>query len=420
VIGGFRGTLESCHLETGDAAMFELLIWKLQATSPADSYAALLQPVTDRVRQERNRGDWQARFERAVRISGDGILDWDLERKRTFFSSRFRSILSDSSPPAPLTLAIWKQRIVREDRRRVDQAINQHLLHPHEPFEIEHRLRTNAGSTRHVILRGQAIADAAGRPYRLICSLRDTTEQREAEARTRQLLGDLAHVQRQSTAGELAASIAHELNQPLAAIVSFASGVLRKSSSMTHPDELDDILQKIRKQALRGGEIIRRLRQFVRRDPILHSPVDLNRLATEVIELLTPESQERKVSLAAELAVEPLIIQADSIQIQQVLVNLLRNSIDAVQPLTAKRRLITVRSQETPEGIELIVEDLGPGIDPGIFTQLGTSMLSTKKDGLGMGLSLSRSIMQAHGGTLFLVASRVGTKIGLRLPKLTH
>lgn len=120
MIGGFRGTLEFCHLETGDAAMFELLIWKLRAITPADSYAVLLQPVTDRVRQERSRGDWQARFERAVRISGDGILDWDLERKRTFFSSRFRSILSDSSPPAPLTLALWKQRIVREDRRRVE------------------------------------------------------------------------------------------------------------------------------------------------------------------------------------------------------------------------------------------------------------------------------------------------------------
>lgn len=246
--------------------------------------------------------------------------------------------------------------------------------------------------------------------------MRDTTEQREAEARTRQLLGDLAHVQRQSTAGELAASIAHELNQPLAAIVSFASGVLRKRSSLTNPDELDDILQKIRNQALRGGEIIRRLRQFVRRDPIPHTTVDLNRLATEVIELLTPESQDRKVTLAADLASEPLIVQADPIQIQQVIVNLLRNSIDAVQPMPAKRRIITIRSLSTPDSIQLVVEDQGPGIDPEIFSQLGTSMLSTKKDGLGMGLSLSRSILQAHGGSLFLIASRVGTKIGFRLP----
>lgn len=417
VIGGFRGTLESSHLDSGESVMVELLVWRMDDDHrPSSPYAALLQPVTDRIRQERNRGDWQARYERAVRISGDGILDWDIEHRRAFFSSRFRAILSDATPPAPLNLDIWKQRIAREDRKQVDRVIRQHLTEPTEPFEIEHRVRTGAGTIRHVVLRGQAIVDATGRPYRLICSLRDNSEQRDAEIRTRQLLSDLAHVQRFSTAGELAASIAHELNQPLTAIASFAAAGIRRPTLQTDPNELEELLQKIRKQALRGGEIIRRLRQFLRRDPVPHTPIDIHPLAKEVIELLHLEAQDRQATILTQLKDSPLIALADPIQIQQVMVNLLRNGIEAVADLPIRRRTLRVATDSTAEYLEFFVEDQGNGFDPQILSRVGTNIRSTKKDGLGMGLSLSRSIIESHGGTLLIYPAKAGCKVGFRLP----
>jgi C4-dicarboxylate-specific signal transduction histidine kinase len=416
VIGGFRGTLEYSNGETGEGGMVELLLWRRGPIDTGAGYAALLQAATDRVRQERVRGDWQARFERAVRISGDGILDWDLERKRAFFSARFRSILSEEVPTSPTTLASWKQQIAREDRKRVDQSVAQHLRDPHEPFEVEHRLRTSSGIVRYVVLRGQAICDATGKPYRLICSLRDLTEQRDAEARTRQLLADLAHVQRQSTAGELAASIAHELNQPLSAIASFAAGAIRRQENGLAMDDLAALLEKIRRQALRGGEIIRRLRHFVRREPVPYARVDLNDLAREVLELLTPESQDQRISLVADLSHQPLPTLADAIQVQQVMVNLVRNAFDAVAQLNIKRRVVSVKTRPAADDwLEFVVEDQGGGLDPDIINKLGTSLLTTKKDGLGLGLSLSKSILHAHGGELAVWPGKVGTRIGFRL-----
>jgi PAS domain S-box-containing protein len=419
VIGGFRGMLESRHLDTGEQAMFELVLWRnTPESSQNHSYSAMLQPVTDRVKQERNRGDWQARFERAIRVSGDGILDWDIDHRRAFFSSRFRAILSGDDLTEPVTLAVWKKRIMREDRRRVTRMIDQHLARPGEPFEIEHRVCTPSGAVRSVVLRGQAIADASGRPYRLICSLRDTTDQREMESRTRQLLGELAHVQRQSTAGELAASISHELNQPLAAIATFAAGGLRRGMERMDVAEWRDLLQKIRKQALRGGEIIRRLRQFVRRELVPHVLVDVNSLAREVIELLAPEALDRQTTLAHQLCPSPLVTMADPIQLQQVMVNLLRNAFDAVDSLPSRRRLIRIVTQANATTLDFIVEDQGNGIDPEIFANLGMSIQTKKKDGLGMGLSLSRSIIQSHAGQLVLHPATIGTKIGFALPLL--
>ncbi|MFN8643840.1 MAG: PrsW family glutamic-type intramembrane protease [Candidatus Binatia bacterium] len=237
----------------------------------------------------------------------------------------------------------------------------------------------------------------------------ETTELRRSEEAARQRQAELTHVQRLSTLGELAAGLAHEINQPLAAIVNYARGSARRlRGNPASAAEVLPAIDSISAEALRAGEVIRRLRQLVRKEAPRREPVDLNALAADALRIVGPEARQAGVLIEAYPAADLPRVVGDGIQIEQVVLNLLRNAIEAMAS-GDERRVLQLSTRLTDAGgVEVAVRDTGPGMAPGVADLAFEPFVSTKPSGLGMGLSISRTIAEAHGGRLWGVANPDG------------
>ncbi|MCA8961065.1 MAG: GHKL domain-containing protein, partial [Planctomycetes bacterium] len=233
-------------------------------------------------------------------------------------------------------------------------------------------------------------------------------ERRHVESQLRRHLDEVAHVSRLSTLGELAGSIAHELNQPLAAVANFtqaAIGLLRNSTEIPRGD-LTEILEGAENASRRASEIVKRMRSLVSRRLALEEVVDVGRLVEETARLIESEYIRNSVRLTVATESEPVWIAGDRVQLQQVLVNLLRNAAESVEGLDGERRAIVIRVERRPGHVAISVSDQGPGIDEETVERIFDPFYTTKSEGMGMGLAISRSIVESHGGRL-LVTSRL-------------
>ena len=222
-----------------------------------------------------------------------------------------------------------------------------------------------------------------------------------AEVQSRQRMTELAHVNRFSTAGELTASIAHEINQPLGAILTNAETADAILHSPT-PDiaELKDIVKDILHDDRRASEVIRRMRSLLRKAPFELANFDLNDLARETIEFLSSLAVARDVQLRSLITPDPLPILGDRIQLQQVILNLIVNGIDAMSATPSEERIINIRTWRVENFAELSVSDRGPGIPEGKLTEVFEPFFTSKAEGMGMGLSIARTIVEAHNGQI--------------------
>jgi len=233
--------------------------------------------------------------------------------------------------------------------------------------------------------------------------LRDVSLRKHREQQDKAHLDQLAHVTRLGLMGEMASGIAHEVNQPLSAISSYTQASLNLINS-ENPDlvQLSEILDKTRQQALRAGRIIHRMREFVKSRSKHLSIADVNTLIHEAVSLCSAELKKNDIKLTFELESDLPPIYIDNIHIEQVIINLIRNSIDALQTMSAKQqRCLTIHSRLTHDnGIRIRIRDNGPGIDQDQQQKILMPFYTTKADGMGMGLSISRSLIEAHEGTL--------------------
>jgi PAS domain S-box-containing protein len=235
--------------------------------------------------------------------------------------------------------------------------------------------------------------------------IRDVTERKRAEDEVRQRQAQLAHVARLSTLGEMAAGVAHELHQPLAAIVNFTSGCERRlRTDGTQPPEILHALGQISAQALRAGEIIRRIRQFIRKEEPSFEWIDVNTLIRNVRQLCEADAQSLGVDLRLELAATLPRIRANGIQIEQVLLNLIRNGFEAMESLNGRPKRLEIRTAATDTDIEIAVSDSGRGLPSELLDRAFEPFFSTKSNGIGLGLGISRSIVEEHGGRLLAKA----------------
>ena len=233
--------------------------------------------------------------------------------------------------------------------------------------------------------------------------VRDVSLRKLREQQNKEHLNQLAHVTRLGLMGEMASGIAHEVNQPLTAISSYAQVCLNLINT-ENPDlvKLAEILDKTRQQALRAGRIIHRMREFVKSQSKQHAIADINALIHETVSLCIAELKQNDIKLTLELENNLPPIRVDQIQIEQVIINLIRNSIDALQSLPEKQqRHISIHSGLTADNrIEVRVTDNGPGLDESLQQKILMPFYTTKADGMGMGLSISRSLIEAHDGSL--------------------
>ncbi len=246
------------------------------------------------------------------------------------------------------------------------------------------------------------LRDARGNIHALLGITRDITEHKWAEEQARRHQSELTRVARLSTMGEMATGIAHELNQPLAAIANFARGCLRRlRGGEVTCAELIVPLEEICQQADRAGEVIRHVRDFVRKRVARMSAVDINLVVRSAVRLTELESRQQYAHVGLDLAPQQPRVWADSIMIEQVVSNLIRNSIEAMAEARSPHREVTVKTRQLGEdAVEVEVSDLGPGIDGALIDQVFDQFFTTKPDGVGMGLSISRSIVESHGGQL--------------------
>ncbi|MCB2102000.1 MAG: PhnD/SsuA/transferrin family substrate-binding protein [Rhodobacterales bacterium] len=232
---------------------------------------------------------------------------------------------------------------------------------------------------------------------------RQNLERRRAEDRARRRQEELAHVHRLSTLGGVATGLAHELNQPLSAIANYASGGLRRLGGGTLDAAAQrDLLERIAAQAGRAGDVIRRIRDLVRKQEPVRAPLAVNDLVIETLDLLDGECRQRGVRLDLDLDTGLPAPPADRVRIQQVLINLIRNALEAMAEAPPDRRRLGLTSRATATDLRITVADTGPGLpaDDPAGERLMTAFTTTKDDGLGLGLSISRTIVEDHGGRL--------------------
>ncbi len=239
------------------------------------------------------------------------------------------------------------------------------------------------------------------------------------ETRARRHQAELAHASRLSTLGEMAAGLAHELNQPLSAIVGWATGCLvRIEAGTADVDTLARVVSEISDEALRAGEVLRRIREFARSGEMRRERIDPNELVMSASRLARGDANELGVSVWFELGREVPAVEVDRVQIEQVILNLFRNAFDAMsRTRRGERRLLVTTATADPEVVEVAIGDSGDGIPPAMESRIFDPFFTTKEDGLGLGLAISRRIVEAHGGRLWATpnAGR-GTTFHFTLP----
>jgi len=286
----------------------------------------------------------------------------------------------------------------------IDETIRQFrlVLSGGDTVKYEKRFIHKNGSMVHALVHLSVISDHDGRPQLVISQILDRTDVVLAEMEARKQREKLAHVARLGTLGEMAAGIAHELNQPLAAIANYTQACQRLvAAGDMDAEELDQVLGRVTAQARRAGDVIQRLRAFVRRHTPDRRHRDARELIHEILPLVEMDCRSHEVDLQLELQQDLPRVQVDGIQLQQVLLNLTRNAVEAMNACAPEARRMLIRTRELNEDeVELAVQDTGPGVPDPLLEQLFEPFFTTKAEGMGLGLSLSRSIIEAHGGTL--------------------
>jgi PAS domain S-box-containing protein len=312
---------------------------------------------------------------------------------------------------------------VHADDREATARAWQAAWHPPYSASVENRVLTPKGWLWLAwSLRLARDERAGGAPDELVAVARDVTDRRRAEEQARQHLQSLAHVARVSSMGEMASAIAHEVNQPLTAIANYVYASIRllRGGASTTEDALQ-VMQRVAAEAERAGEVVRKMRSFVRGDEGQVGATAPNFLVDEVLRLAAPEARNAAVDLVPVLAADLPEVLADPIQIQQVLLNLVRNAVEAIVAGASPVRSVRIETARGEPGFVAIgVTDTGPGLAPENLERVFEAFYTTKADGIGIGLALSRSIADAHGGRLWASAAEGGgVTFHLALPVAT-
>jgi C4-dicarboxylate-specific signal transduction histidine kinase len=352
-------------------------------------------------------------YDRASALARIGVWECDLATEALTWTDGVYDLFE-----LPRGAALERARIVDyydEESRREMERLRAEAIRTGGSFSLDIHIHTAKGNARWLRLTAD-VEREHGRSVRIFGTKQDITAEKLALEKVRALQAELIHVSRTSAMGTMAAMLAHELNQPLAAIGNFAAGTRRAlESEALRRDFLADGLDQIAKSALRASNIIRSLREMSGGGGAKRQRLDPKEPIAEAVALAILGVED--IALRLELA-DGLLVAADPIQLQQVVINLVRNAVEALK--AAPRREIAVSLRAAGSHVELAVEDSGPGIPPGMMATLFEAFASSKPEGMGVGLSISRTIVEAHGGTLSAENHREGgARFRVTLPAAT-
>src|SRR5580704_10637288 len=348
----------------------------------------------------------EAKLEEAQRVAHVGYWERDLDTDRITWSDETYRIYGLTPGEGRITLAGMRERIHPEDRPIWSQAAAE-ALGGASRYDLEYRVVRPNGELRIVHSQGDLTRDASGRPRSLFGTIQDITERKRAEEALREVQMELTHGNRVTTIGQLTASVAHEVSQPIAAAVTNAQAALRWLGAQ--PPDLEEVRQalgRIIKNGGRAGDVIGRIRALIKKAFPRKDRFDLNEAILDVIALTRSEVLKHGVSLQTQLLTGLPAVDGDRIQLQQVILNLILNAVEAMSDIDEGARELRISTEaDAAGGVLVTVRDTGPGLDPTSVDRLFEAFYTTKPGGMGMGLSICRSIIEAHGGRLWACAN---------------
>ena len=379
--------------------------------------------ITDRKRAEEALRRSEAYLAEGQRLSHTGSFAWSAATLQSIYWSEemFRIFGLNPQEGVPSAEAFW-QRIHPEDLDRTRELLlkaasgNMH-------YEHDHRILLPDGTVKHIHAIGHPVLGENGQVADYVGTAVDVTDRKRAEEereRLRQLETDLAHINRVGMMGELAASIAHEVNQPLSGVVVNANACLRwLAGDSPNLDEAREAVRRIVRDGKRAGDVIARIRALATKTATAKERLDLNEAVREVVAFAGDQLRKNRVAVRTELADDLLPVSGDRVQLQQVVLNLVMNGIEAMSSVEERPRELIIRTQNDDAGqVRVTVQDSGKGLDPQSMERMFEAFYTTKHGGMGMGLAISRSIIQNHGGKLWAVANEgPGLSVQFTIPK---
>jgi len=377
-------------------------------------YRGVASDLTDRRRAEQALQRSESYLAEAQRLSHTGSWGWNVAtREITHWSQEIYRLYGFDPEAGIPPFEAHLQRIHPEDRARLAEAFERAIGDGAE-LEVVFRIVLPDGATKYIRKIGHPVYAAVGEIVEFVGTDMDITERKRAEAEVREgerryraVEMELAHANRVATMGQLSASIAHEVNQPIAAAITNAHSALRWLGA--RPPDLEEVRQalgRIVRDGNRAGDVIGRIRDLIRKAPPRKDGLEINEAILEVIALTRGEVVKNGVSVQTQLAEGLPLIQGDRVQLQQVILNLIVNAVEAMSGVgEGSRELLISTGKAESDGVLVAVRDSGPGLAPASLERLFGAFYTTKPGGLGMGLSICRSIIEAHGGRLWATAN---------------
>jgi PAS domain S-box-containing protein len=374
-----------------------------------------LMDITDRKLAERALRENDERMALAAAAANVGFWDYDVGTRRLWVTDQYRMIFGVSSDTL-LTGARCVSMIHPDDRKIAIRAFVD-ATQAGTPLEIEFRVVSPDGATRELSVRGRAERDLDGVVVRLIGLAIDVTERKRAERDATERRRELAHLSRVATVNGLSGALAHELAQPLAAIMSNAqvAGRLLQKEPLDVP-LLREIVQDIVSDDRRGTKVIRHLRSLLVRGESPRESLDLREVVLDVLSLQRSDLLEHEIAVTTELPEEPASIVGDHVQLEQVLLNLILNARDAMSVVPPNQRRLNVEVRDIGHSVRVRVADSGIGIPRERLSRVFDSFYTTKAHGLGLGLAICQAIIEDHGGRLWAASEEGGATLAFTLP----
>lgn len=398
------------HSERRALLMFQDITARKRAEAASD-----LRAITERKRSEEELRRSEAFLAEAQRLTSTGSFSWRVATDEITWSDGLYRIF-ELDPP--LTPARIRTRVHPEDMILFDKMVEQ-ARDRRNDFEWQYRLMMPDQSIKYLHTVAHATYDQDGQ-LEYIAAVQDVTERRLSEEALAKARAELAHVTRVASLGVLTASIAHEVNQPLSGIITNANTCLRMLAA--NPPNVDGARETARRTIRDGNrahEVIARLRALFGRKSDAMEPIDLNEATREVIALSSSDLQRNRITLQLELDNDLPFVTGDRIQLQQVILNLIRNASDAMNGINDRPKLLFIRTgRDEGDFVRLTVRDTGVGLAPQAIEHLFDAFYTTKNDGMGMGLSISRSIIESHCGRLWAAMNEgPGATLSFSIPR---